>query len=130
MFEVRVSGSFAAAHRLRGTGGALEPLHEHEWRVTVTCAGEQLDELGLLLDFNRLRMRLSEVLVPLNQLTLNDLPAFAHRNPSAENVAAYVAEQLAAGVPGPAYVSCVEVEEEPGCCARFRPPRPTPASPV
>ncbi|MCA9242725.1 MAG: 6-carboxytetrahydropterin synthase [Phycisphaerales bacterium] len=119
MFEVSVTGWFSAAHQLRLPGGELEPLHGHNWRVTVTCAGPTLDDMGVLLDFTRLKPRLVEILATMHDRHLNDLPAFAARNPSAENVAVVIAEALCEGYPGRAFVRCVEVEESPGCVARY-----------
>lgn len=127
MFEVSVTGGFTAAHQLRLADGTFEPLNEHHWRVVVSYAGPQLDATGVLLDFTRLRDQLAGVLAPLDGRRLNDLPEFTARSPSAENVAAYVAAQLPQEIPGAARLTCVEVEEEPGCIARFRPP--VPASP-
>lgn len=123
MFEVSVAGWFAASHQLRLPGGGLEPLHGHNWRVTVTCSGPRLDALGVLVDFTKLKPALDELLAGLHDRHLNDLPAFADVNPSAENVAVHVAGSIAAAAPAGAPVSCVEVEETPGCVARFRPDR-------
>lgn len=121
MFEVSVCGWFAAAHQLPLSGGAPEPLHGHNWRVQVTFRGARLDERGLLLDFLALRRRLDALLAELHDRNLNDLPAFAARPPSAEHLAALLAERLAdAGRPA-AHLACVEVEEAPGCLARYRP---------
>ncbi len=122
MFEVSVTEWFSAAHQLRLPDGSLEPLHGHNWRVTVTCAGPALDEMGVLLDFTRLKPRVTEILAKLHDRHLNELPAFAQRNPSAENVAVVIAEALCAGYPGRAFVRCVEVEESPGCVARYLTP--------
>ncbi|MBI5864592.1 MAG: 6-carboxytetrahydropterin synthase, partial [Planctomycetes bacterium] len=52
---------------------------------------------------------------------LNENPAFQRQNPSAENVAALIAERLG-DEPG-ATLWCIEVEEAPGCTARFLPHR-------
>jgi hypothetical protein len=49
------------------------------------------------------------------------LPAFGERNPSAESVAVYVAERMTLGATGVPGLRCVEVEEEPGCVARYFP---------
>ncbi len=143
MFEVSVSGWFAAAHQLRLPDGSLEPLHGHNWHVTVTFAGPRLDECGLLLDFVALRRRLEAVLGQLHDRNLNELAAFAGRNPSAEQVAVWIAGQFGAGQLGggpaepggqaaacaagggaraAARLACVEVEEAPGCRARYLPP--------
>ena len=44
---------------------------------------------------------------------------FAERNPTAENVALHVAKRLAVELPAGAALECVEVEEAPGCVARY-----------
>lgn len=122
MFEVSVTSSFSAAHQLRLPDGSAEPLHRHNWRVTVTRAGSVLDEMGVLVDFEILRARLDRLLATLNDQNLNTLPAFAERNPTAENVALHIAERLAVELPAAAVLKCVEVEEAPGCLARYSPP--------
>lgn len=127
MYEVVVTGVFAAAHQLRLPDGSLEPLHGHNWHVRATYAGSGLDEMGVLVDFTRLRPALQAVLGELNDTFLNELPAFEEINPSAENVAGLIAERLTrADVGGhpSAQLAEVEVEEEPGCFARVKPHRP------
>lgn len=119
MFEVSVSGSFAATHQLGRTDGTLEPLHEHHWRVSATFAGRELNEQGVLVDFAWLKRSLDEVLATLHERNLNELDAFTRRAPSAENVAVHVAERFSAIVTEAARLRVVEVEEAPGCIARF-----------
>ena len=122
MFELKIVTHFSAAHQLRLPDGSAEPLHRHNWRVTVTRAGSVLDEMGVLVDFEILRARLDRLLATLNDQNLNTLPAFAERNPTAENVALHIAERLAVELPAAAVLKCVEVEEAPGCLARYSPP--------
>jgi 6-pyruvoyltetrahydropterin/6-carboxytetrahydropterin synthase len=119
MFEVLVSDHFVATHQLRLTDGTCEALHEHDWHVVVTCAGAALDRAGVLVDFGVLRGHLREVLATLHERNLSEVPSLGTGNPSAEAVAAYIAQQLATRLPAHAKLSCVEVEEEPGCRARF-----------
>ena len=121
MFEVVIAGQFAAAHRLPREDGSHEPVHEHEWRVEVTYAGSALDQHGMLIDFTAVRARLSDVLAALREQPLHELPAFAERSASAENVAVHIAEQMAALPTAGARLRCVQVEEEPGCFARYWP---------
>jgi 6-pyruvoyltetrahydropterin/6-carboxytetrahydropterin synthase len=121
LFEVTVDDWFAAAHQLRLLDGSLEPLHGHNWRVRVTCRGERLDGMGVLLDFTRLRPALREILQAMHDRNLNDLPAFGARNPSAEHVAMHIAERIAAIPELSSLLWCIEVEEAPGCTARYYP---------
>lgn len=120
MFEVTVNGWFAAAHQLRLPDGRLEPLHGHNWRVWITFAGSQLDASGMLVDFTLVRPRLERLLAQMHDRNLNDLKQFAERNPSAEQVAAYVAEQMSGDLPERVRLSAVRVEEAPGCTATYR----------
>lgn len=123
MFEVSVGGWFAAAHQLRLLDGRWEPLHGHNWNVSVTFAGLELDAMGVLIDFVAVRRRLDEVLAALHDRNLNELAEFSGKNPSAEAVAVHVAERMAELAPagGAVELWSVEVEETPGCVARFRP---------
>jgi 6-pyruvoyltetrahydropterin/6-carboxytetrahydropterin synthase len=121
MYEVTVSGWFAAAYQLRLPDGSLEPLHGHNWKVNVTYGGPELDSMGVLVDFVALRARLDALLASMHDRHLNELPAFAERNPSAEGVARQVAEQMSAAGGDRARLLCAEVEEAPGCVARYRP---------
>lgn len=121
MYEVSVSAWFAAAHQLRLADGSLEPLHGHNWRVTVTFAGPRLDGMEVLLDFVALRKRLDAALAGWHDRNLNDLADFAGRNPSAELVAFTLAARMSDGLPAGVRLQAVEVEEAPGCIARYRP---------
>ena len=53
--------TFAAAHNLRGYEGECEKLHGHNYRVQVVLAGEDLDGLGMLVDFREARRLVGEV---------------------------------------------------------------------
>jgi len=57
-------------------------------------AGEQLNALGLLMDFVDLRAALKALAERLDHGFLNDLPPFDQLNPSAENLAKYFWEGL------------------------------------
>lgn len=121
LFEVSVDGWFAAAHQLRLPSGELEPLHGHNWRVRVTFSGARLDTMGVLVDFTQVQPQLRELLASFHDRHLNDLPDFRELQPSAECVARLIAREIAADLPATVRVSCVEVEEAPGCVARYLP---------
>jgi 6-pyruvoyltetrahydropterin/6-carboxytetrahydropterin synthase len=116
-YEVILHDEFAAAHQLRMYDGNPERLHGHNWRVTVILAGDRLDEIGVLVDFTPIRARLRAELAAMHDTFLNDLPAFANRNPSAEIVATHLFERLSADLPSGVRVARVQVSEAPGCQA-------------
>lgn len=96
MYEVKIVTQFAAAHRLENFKGKCESLHGHNWKVEVFLGGKDLDETGLLMDFGEVKARTKEVLEEIDHKYLNELAAFQNRNPSSENLAAYLFERLGA----------------------------------
>lgn len=89
MFEVSVEKTFAAGHALRGYRGKCENPHGHNYRVRLTLRGRQLDSIGLLYDFVRLKSMLNEIAERLDHQFMNDVAPFDVLNPSAENLAQY-----------------------------------------
>jgi 6-pyruvoyltetrahydropterin/6-carboxytetrahydropterin synthase len=123
MYEVIVREGFSAAHRLPGTGGRCERLHGHNWKVEVGVAAEELDGVGMVLDFHALRKSLRAVLEELDHSFLNDLPAFQVRLPTAENLARHVYRSLAGRLADPRVrLSRVCVWESEGTAATYSEP--------
>lgn len=123
MFEISVETQFAAAHAL-SIAGTREPVHGHNWHVTVTVAGRTLDSDGLLCDFHTVESALRELVGRFHNQDLNGVPPFRDGlNPTAENVARVIAEELGAGLDlSPhAAITSVRVTEAPGCAATYRP---------
>ena len=94
MYEVTIIKSFSAAHLLDKIGGKCEELHGHNFKVEVTVAAPNLNESGLLIDFRVVKKWLSEILDQMDHKHLNELPFFAGINPSAENIAKYICDQM------------------------------------
>ncbi len=55
MFEVTIEETFAAGHALRNYRGKCENVHGHNYRCQVTISGNELDSIGLLVDFVELK---------------------------------------------------------------------------
>ncbi len=122
MFEVRVERTVRAAHAVRLPDGAMEPLHEHDWRVTVILRGPQLGKDGFLVDFCFVRQEMDRILDPLTGANLNEHSFLAGMPPSAEAVAQRVFEALdRLDWHGPDLAG-VAVVEAPGCSAIFSRP--------
>jgi len=90
MFEVKVTGTFSASHRLRGYKGKCESLHGHNWKVEVVASSRTLNRLGMVEDFCRLKKVLGETLRALDHRDLNAVPYFRKKNPTSENIAYFV----------------------------------------
>jgi 6-pyruvoyltetrahydropterin/6-carboxytetrahydropterin synthase len=118
-FEITVSREFCAAHQLRLADGTLEPLHGHNWHLRVTVAADNLDAIGTVMDFHELARLVDDIIGPMNNSNLNELPALKSTNPSAENVVLHVARSLK--LPNKVRLISVEVTEAPNCVARYVP---------
>ena len=122
MFEVTIEETFAAGHALRNYKGKCENVHGHNYRCQVTFEGEQLDEIGLLVDFVELKKALHAVLDRMDHQWLNEFPPFDKLNPSAENMAKFIFDEVSAGLGGkPARVSSVRLWETDTASATYRP---------
>lgn len=101
MFELKVITNFSAAHQLKEFEGACEDLHGHNWKIEVCVTSGTLNEAGVVIDFRTLKKYMSQIMETLDHKFLNDLDPFKDQNPSSENIARYVAEQLALLLQGP-----------------------------
>ena len=104
MFEIGIIDEFEAAHALSGDFGPAARLHGHTYRVEVRLEGPDLDASGALYDIGALRRALREVLDEMHYRNLNDLPALAGVNTTAERVARYIFDGLASAVSPPARI--------------------------
>jgi len=122
MYELSVTTSFDAAHYLRNYPDKCRRLHGHTWTVTITIRGSELDANGMLLDFSLLKKIAQDAVQDFDHYHLNELPVFAERNPTAENIACEVfrrvKERLASLNPS-LTVAAVQVWESPQSSARY-----------
>jgi 6-pyruvoyltetrahydropterin/6-carboxytetrahydropterin synthase len=119
-----VEETFSAGHALRGYKGKCENVHGHNYRVRVTLEGPQLDAIGLLVDFTRLKAIVREIMGRLDHQFVNDLEPFKTVNPSAENMAKYFYDEVTRGLkdlPAGARVTDVILWETDTSRARYRP---------
>ena len=99
MFEVMIERNFSSAHQLRGYRGKCENLHGHNYKIEIYARGRELNHIGLLVDFVELKEAADEVVNFLDHRNINELPPFDEElNPSAENLARFILERVAARV--------------------------------
>ncbi|MBN1596564.1 6-carboxytetrahydropterin synthase QueD [candidate division FCPU426 bacterium] len=87
MYEIVVEQEISSAHQLRAYQGKCENVHGHNWKVKVEVMRKDLNEIGLAIDFTELKRILKLVLARYDHAMLNNLPEFAHDNPTSENIA-------------------------------------------
>jgi len=123
MFEVTIEQTFAAGHALRNYHGKCENVHGHNYRCEVTVEGEQLDHVGLLVDFVLLKKVVQSVIDRMDHQWLNDFPPFDVLNPSAENIAKFIYDEVHKGInAGPGVrLGSVKLWETDTSYATYRP---------
>lgn len=89
MYYISKRIEIAFAHRLSlNYESKCQRLHGHNGIATIYCCAEELDENGMVADFTHIKQKISD---RLDHQTLNDLFTF---NPTAENLARWIAEEI------------------------------------
>jgi 6-pyruvoyltetrahydropterin/6-carboxytetrahydropterin synthase len=114
MYQISIEQHFDAAHFLRGYHGKCEALHGHRFRVVAKIESPGLNDIGIAYDFTELKQYLRDILSRFDHTCLNDVPPFDKINPSSENIAVTVYNELQTKLTeAPVSISCVEVWESP-----------------
>lgn len=106
MYTITKKMQISAAHFLKlDYASKCSRLHGHNWKITVTCQSENLDANGMVVDFSKIKA----IVKQLDHQCLNDiLPC----NPTAENMARWLCEQIP-------HCTKVSVEETEGNTASY-----------
>ena len=121
MYQITVEQHFDAAHFLRGYEGKCEALHGHRYRVAVKVGAAAINEIGLAYDFTELKKRLRAILERFDHSCLNEVSPFDEINPSAENIARTIYNELRSKLKkAPVSLVSVAVWESPGSGVEYR----------
>ena len=96
MYIINVKSHYDAAHFIRDYNGKCERLHGHRYEVEIALAFDDLGKGGIAYDFTAAKRHLREVTEELDHQNLNDLPAFAGIETSAENQARHIYQAMKA----------------------------------
>jgi 6-pyruvoyltetrahydropterin/6-carboxytetrahydropterin synthase len=120
MFELKIEDHLAAAHNLREYEGECEALHGHNWKIEVVVRSRELNSIGLAIDFKDLKAATTAVLDELDHRYLNEVPPFDKVNPSSENIAKYIYEEVGRRLSGTgAKIHMVTAWESEKACASY-----------
>lgn len=91
MYQITKKFDMDCAHLLSGYEGACKNLHGHTYKVLITISGELLDDLGMLVDFSKIKELIHG---RYDHTCLNDWPEFYNINPTAELLAQVIWERV------------------------------------
>ena len=122
MYTIAIEQHFDAAHFLRGYQGKCEALHGHRYKVVARITASKLDDIGIAYDFTLLKQRLGDIMSRFDHTCLNDVPPFDEINPSSENIAVTVYNELKPKLAGePVTIASIEVWETPQSWVSYTP---------
>jgi len=120
MYDVTIKTGFSAAHQLRLYDGKYENLHGHNWTAQVTVEADELNPIGVGIDFVELKEMVDRILSRLDYQNINEISPFDKENPSAENIARWLFLELKTQIDTESTrVKRVEVCEMEGCGASY-----------
>jgi len=93
-YELMVETWFSASHILRGYPGDCARLHGHNWKVELYLRCSELNDIGIAVDYKVLKKALKDAVSGWDHYHLNDIPPFDKINPSSENVARIMFEEM------------------------------------
>ena len=76
MFRLVVKKEFSSAHILVGHPGACKRMHGHNWVVEAKVEGEQINKIGMVIDFKDIKNELENIISKLDHQYLNDIEPF------------------------------------------------------
>lgn len=101
MYTLTVARAFDAQHYLTVPDPGPEgQVHSHRYTVDATFEGATLDEHGYVLDIEAVGRAMDETVAEFRGNELNDLPAFAGKNPSVEHFARIFGDALLERIDG------------------------------
>ena|ERR1700741_2054054 len=125
MFLLNVKAHYDAAHYLRNYRGKCEKLHGHRYVVEAGLAFEDVGEGGMAYDFGEAKAHLRAIAAHFDHENINEVEPFTTLEPSAENQARWIFEQMRERLGEHAeHLAYVRVWETPDQYAQYS-PRPT-----
>ncbi len=99
-YSVTVRRELIAQHFLvGGDWGRENELNSHHYQIEARYEGPSLDRHGFLLDIEAINGKLDALVGRYRDRTLNELPEFEGLNPSVENFARVLSDQLIVRAP-------------------------------
>jgi len=99
MYTLSIEKNISTAHQLRDYEGPCAQIHGHNWKIRIDVQARSTDEVGIVIDFTSLEKRFWKVIGPFDHKLINTVQPFDHINPTAENLAKYIYDQMVKHLP-------------------------------
>jgi len=122
MYQLSVKGHFDAAHYLKGYPGICSRLHGHRWEYELIIQDKKLDDLGMLIDFAKIKAMMKETVeAEFDHTCINESKYFQNINPTAENLSKVIYDELNGtnATTKDFHVIKVTIWESPECSATY-----------
>ena len=94
MYKIKIKTDFSAAHNLKNYHGKCEHLHGHNWAVEARFVFEALDKDGMAMDFKVAKRLVSDAIEKLDHAYLNEIAELKDINPTSENIAKFIYDNV------------------------------------
>ena len=94
MYTLSVEKTISTAHQLRDYDGPCANIHGHNWKIRVEVQSNNIDDIGIAIDFSILDEFLWQVIGPFDHQLINSIEPFDKLNPTAENLVKFIYERL------------------------------------
>ncbi len=119
MYRIAVKTHFDSAHLIRNHKGKCRNLHGHRWEIEVVFSGTEPDEMGMIMDFRDIKNILKEITDRYDHHNLNEIPPFDMINPTAENIARIIFQDIKKRTPEQMNLEEVKIWESPDAWVSF-----------
>jgi 6-pyruvoyltetrahydropterin/6-carboxytetrahydropterin synthase len=119
LYRTFIETRFSAAHQLHGYKGRCGKLHGHTWKVRVEVETNQIDDIGISMDFKALKQLVDSVIDCLDHHHINEIKPFNQENPTAENLSRFIYKKIEQQLPTSIHIYQVTVWESENYAVRY-----------